>query len=393
MKKYIFNIDDLSSSREMLKAKEPLYILGMIIIIFIVFSLAFIWSYFSHIDQVIKAKGVVRPLPEISTVRNVQEGYVKNINFKNGDIVKKNEILYTINNDNLKSQKKILDKKLKVLKAKIELLKVLKSSIRDRENQFINYTFSGTDQEAKIKSNILDYYQNRFHNFLNKYEKLEIDFRTVRREYKNKRKIMNVVSRQEVQDIKNRLRTAELNLDEFRMDNIIELESEINKYEDDIFQINQELKNVREKLKLTWIRAPISGKIQVIEPFLKRSFLPAGLEMIKIIPDFGQGFKMEIEVDNKDISQIHPGQKVKYHITSFPHKEFGVATGEIMHIDEDIGKNNLSYKITASINQDTFYDKKDRPYKLKPGMSGQVKIIFGEKTVFNYLVEKLDLKW
>ena len=118
--------------------------------------------------------------------------------------------------------------------------------------------------------------------------------------------------------------------------------------------------------------------------------------MLRIIPETKSNYKMEINVNNKDIARLYQNQLVKYRIISFPHKEYGVSTGKIVKIGNDIiknSKNNSAYKVTATIDKELFYDKKGNEYHIKTGMLSEVKIITGEKRIYKYVLEKLDFIW
>lgn len=388
MKKQILNIEDLTYSKEMIKAKEPVFILIILMIVLFLVLAAFIWSYFFKIDQVVKATGIVRSYGE-STVRNIKEGYIKRVNLESGKKVKKDELLYSLDTRSLKTDEKMLKKRIQRLNNNIRYLEILKKCMNRQKNYFQDHITIPRD----IKKDELDFYSNRYINYRQQYEKLEIEMEKAENEYLNKKDIVNIVSPREVDVLKTNLRTAKLNISEFEIDSIINIDNEIFNIEDEIFQLEQELNNVLKGIKLSRIKAPIPGNIQLKELIKKDDYLPAGIEVLKIIPDNNSEYKMKIKVENKDISQIHKGQLVKYRLYPFPYKEFGVVTGNILQINEDTTDDSTTYSIMATIDQNKFYDRNGKEYELKSGMAGEVKIISGEKTIFNYIMEKLDLRW
>ena len=119
-------MEDLSDSKEMLKAEEPVFIMIIVGLVLLILSISLTWMYFGKIDVVVRANGIVRPSQEISTIRNIQEGYVDQINFYMNKKVKRNEILYSINSFNLKSEKEIFINRKSKLRNEIELLNKLK---------------------------------------------------------------------------------------------------------------------------------------------------------------------------------------------------------------------------------------------------------------------------
>ena len=74
------------------------------IIIYTVFILlvAICVSLFTiRIDEVVKVQGVVKTQTNISTVKNIVSGKILNINYFSGKIVKKNDLLFKIDDSNL----------------------------------------------------------------------------------------------------------------------------------------------------------------------------------------------------------------------------------------------------------------------------------------------------
>ena len=72
------------------------------IIIYTVFILlvAICVSLFTiRIDEVVKVQGVVKTQTNISTVKNIVSGKVLNINYFSGKIVKKNDLLFKIDDE------------------------------------------------------------------------------------------------------------------------------------------------------------------------------------------------------------------------------------------------------------------------------------------------------
>ncbi|UZW14496.1 HlyD family efflux transporter periplasmic adaptor subunit [Clostridium pasteurianum] len=136
MKYILQNIDDITDSREVLESRPHPFTRIFIYIMIAVLLLAFIWSYFSEKEIVVKANGIVEPNKAIIQVSNEAAGKVTSINFKDGDKVKKDQILYTINHTNLDVQKAGLEEDLKLQNVEVNNLNKLKNSITDGKNHF-----------------------------------------------------------------------------------------------------------------------------------------------------------------------------------------------------------------------------------------------------------------
>jgi multidrug resistance efflux pump len=134
MKNVIYNLKDITDSKELLEAKPHPFttMLIYILIAFLVISIA--WSYFGEIDIVIKSNGVVRPNEKVSKIINKIPGKVESINIQDGQKVKKGDVLYTIEYGNLTLEQKTFFDEFKKVKKENDNLSKLKKSIVDNKN-------------------------------------------------------------------------------------------------------------------------------------------------------------------------------------------------------------------------------------------------------------------
>lgn len=155
-----------------------------------------------------------------------------------------------------------------------------------------------------------------------------------------------------------------------------------------------QLKEVEIQLDLNVVKTPIEGIIQVIQEFNTGDYMPSGIEVLRIIPGNGSDYKIEMIVQNKDISQLQVGQQINYRFLSLPHEEYGTLKGEILKISGDALTNNiqatLAYKIEASINDIKLYDKKGKPAYIKPGMACEARVIVRKKKILYFVLEKIN---
>ncbi|MEJ8552736.1 HlyD family efflux transporter periplasmic adaptor subunit [Tepidibacter sp. Z1-5] len=191
MKYIVKDLKDISDSKEILEAK-PFPFIQIFIYIILISLLGFlVWSYFGEIDEVVKAKGVVRPNSKISTIKNVASGEVTILNMKEGKKVKKGDILYTLDTKNLdfkiNQTKELLDKN----EIEYNNLSKFKDSIMEKKNLFDIH-----DKKEK------DYYY--------KYEKYKLD---IQEESQNKELI-----NQKVSEIQNKINNKEILLESINDD-------------------------------------------------------------------------------------------------------------------------------------------------------------------------------
>lgn len=132
----IQNLSEITDSREMLEAKPhkftSIFAYGLIGIL----AIALIWSYFGEIDIVVKTNGVVRSNDKTISVINEVAGKVQDVNFKEGQMVKEGDVLYTLDCRDSILSKDNYEKQLKTLQLDTDNIDKLRKSILNNENYF-----------------------------------------------------------------------------------------------------------------------------------------------------------------------------------------------------------------------------------------------------------------
>lgn len=132
---YVFqDLNDITDSRELMDSRpHPFTIIYIYILVAIVLSVS-VWAYVGEKEIVVKTSGVVRPSVEVKDISNKVSGKIDSINFRDGEKVKKDKVLYTIEHKEIDMQKDALEKQLKLEKDDIDGISTLKKSINDGTN-------------------------------------------------------------------------------------------------------------------------------------------------------------------------------------------------------------------------------------------------------------------
>lgn len=148
MKFKIENIEELTDSRQVMESKPNKFIsifIGLVVIILIV---SFIWLWFGEKEEVIKVSGIINLKEQSQVVSNEINGIVKDFNVKNGEDIKKGDVLYTIDDTNLLTQKENLENQKEKLENINKSLDKFIKSINDGVNYFEE---SGEEKEFYYK--------------------------------------------------------------------------------------------------------------------------------------------------------------------------------------------------------------------------------------------------
>lgn len=136
MKGIIENFADLSDSKEVMESKPVPFTIWFIYIIFALLTVSLLWAYFSEMDIVVKAEGVVRPDSGISTLTSKVTGKLNEIHFQNGDYIKKGDLIYVIDHEALLIQKQSLENDLIKATRDQKLTETFIRSVHEHQNLF-----------------------------------------------------------------------------------------------------------------------------------------------------------------------------------------------------------------------------------------------------------------
>ncbi|QEN03555.1 hypothetical protein EW093_02180 [Thiospirochaeta perfilievii] len=381
MHEYIIDMKDLSDSRELLESKPPKVI--KIFIYFLLFMLVtgFIWISVSSIEITTKSPGIIRPIDDISIVRNVVSGTLENIWFKDGDYVTKDEPLYKIDTTSLDiDYNEVLSKLSRSNKTKEDVIK-LQKSISENKNLF--------------SSDNIKFY-NRFLTYQLEKEKLNMTYLKALREYDDENSLLdNMKTQRKLDELEANVRYNFLNVETFVSRNFIDIENEITTINEELITLNRNKMALEENIKMSQVNASISGRIQKIQDLNTGDFLGVGSEVLRVLPIESESIKVDIMVSNKDIAGITVGNVVTYRFSALPQSEYGVLEGKVLSIPGDItsnGANGNVYVLEGSVNSNKLDNKDGIPVFLKSGMFCDVRIITREQKILGYLLEKLDFK-
>lgn len=386
MRVKIINYEDLSESRELLNAREPNFFAVFIYLLFCLLIAVMLWLWFGEIDIVVKASGIVRTVSNVSIIRNINEGTVVYLNYREGQVVEAGEVLYALSNrfHQIEYENCLLQKKK--ISAEIGMLSKLEESMLKQVNLF-----------QLDKTPLENEYFSRYEAFQKKYEQLISNREKAFLEVTAGRKLgADLISRNELDRLEREYEYAALELDKYFNETIFAIKSELKTQKDQLLQINSKLRELEEEFRRSQVRAPISGVVQVIEKFNQGDFMPAGMAVIKIVPEKEDTkLKMELSIANKDIGLIKTGQQVKYRFLALPYKEYGTLTGEIKVVAGDISVTQdplMPYRVEGTIEQTKLYDKEGNPAQIKVGMLCDARIIVKRKKILYIVLEKLDFR-
>ena len=336
MKFKIENMSELTDSRQVMESKPNKFIPIFIGLTLTILIISFIWLWFIEKEEIIKVSGIISPIDQIQTISNEVSGTVKNINFKNGDSIKKGDIIYSLDDSNLIAQKEnlIIQKESLV-------------STNEKFDKFINC----------INDNVNYFKENEEKEFYYKYKNYEIANKVSSTE-----QISLINSKNEINNKINEINALKKSIEE-NIDYTYEgsiYKEQYNNYqiskndlEDKIKQLNQDLleaENNDEKNIIEQIKDEIKSNETAIKKL--KSDITLQINTSK------NEFNNEINSINNNIKKIEENnsilkEKNKYDTLSQIEEQKSLNNSKINEIDASIKEININIEkccVRAQIN-------------------------------------------
>lgn len=387
-----------------------------------------LWASLTQIDEITRGAGEVVPSGENQMVQNLEGGIVKEILVKVGDSVTKGQPLLKIDNQKSEAQRdsthiKALELEAKMIRLtaeaeskefkvdpKIEksmplLIANERSLHRSRQRQFNAKIRSLQDQKKQKEQELKENKQKMIH--LKRTESLideevrmmkpmvaqgvksKVAFMKLQREQS---KVAEDLSSAEnaIPRIEAAISEAENNIEEAESEFQNEAKKELNEVTAEAMRIKESSEALGDQIDRTLVRSPINGVIQKLYMHTVGGVIKPGEDLIEIVPT-DDTLWLEVKIKPSDIAFVYPGQKTVVKFSAYDFAIYGSLDGEVVHISADTVKDekeNSFYTIhikTAKNHLGT----NEKPLKIIPGMTVNVDIMTGKKSVMDYILKPI----
>jgi adhesin transport system membrane fusion protein len=149
--------------------------------------------------------------------------------------------------------------------------------------------------------------------------------------------------------------------------------------------LNQGAVALNDKVDKSQIKAPLRGRVQRLLANTVGGVVQPGKDIVEIVP-LDDALLLEAKVLPKDIAFIHPGQAATVKFSAYDFSIYGGMAAEVDNISPDTvvdERGNAFYLVRVHTTQAKFSDK----MPIIPGMTAEVDILTGNKTVMSYLLK------
>ncbi|WP_457589610.1 HlyD family type I secretion periplasmic adaptor subunit, partial [Legionella pneumophila] len=346
------------------------------------FIVAIIWANYAILDEVTTGQGKVIPSSEVQVIQNLEGGIIQNIFVKEGQIVKKDQILMQIDNTRFMASYAEAEKKIDALE--IEIIR-LNAEISDTKPVF-------PDKFIKTYPHLVQDQLSLYESRMRELNQLKKSLELAQKELDLTRPLLKGGSVSEVEVIRLERSVSEIkgNIEKFKSEEL----DKLNKARTELFALIEANKADKDRLTRTTVRSPVYGIVKQIKTTTIGGVVQPGSDLLEIVP-LDDTLLIEAKIRPSDIGFIHPGQKAMVKITAYDFSIYGGLEGVVEHIsadtiiDEKTDKKEESYYIVKVRTDKNYLGTEKKPLPIIPGMQATVDILTGQKSVLQYLLKPI----
>ncbi len=150
--------------------------------------------------------------------------------------------------------------------------------------------------------------------------------------------------------------------------------------------LNEGAVALADKVDKSQVKSPVRGRVQRLLANTVGGVVTPGKDILEIVP-LDDALVLEDKVQPRDIAFIHPGQAATVKFTAYDFSIYGGLDAVVENISPDTVTDekgtNTFYVVRVRTKQPNFNDK----MPIIPGMTAEVDVLTGKKTVLSYLLK------
>ncbi|MCS0352883.1 HlyD family type I secretion periplasmic adaptor subunit [Vibrio ordalii] len=381
------------------------------------------WSLVTQVDEIAKAKGAVIPEGEKQILQSDIGGKLKRILVKEGQLVEVGQPLVEFDATFQQTALEELQSQQVTLQMSVERMNAL---LEQREPNFaefeVDYPDIVSQQKAQLNAQKALYFQKRI--VLEKEsEQISEQLRSVEKTLPSYEKELTAtkqelvilekgfkagnISRLRVLEMRQKLASIEQKIEEARgkksvlirqgesndqkieqllAEAKVEVSDQRSKAVSDLSALNARVRSSQAKLVNTVMESPVQGLVQSIPSTRNGGVIQPGGTVVEIVPVGGKA-AFKARLSPRDIGFVSVGQPTRIKVDAFDYSRFGALKGLVESISPTTSQSErgeIFYEVIVSVDKPYFRDNPEQ-FVILPGMTGEVDITTGEKSVFQYL--------
>lgn len=390
------------------------------------FLVALIWASLARIDEIATGTGKVIPTSHIQIVQNLEGGILSEIPVREGDVVKKGQILVQMDATRFSSSFGENQAKYDALLTKIARLSAEANNTEfnapkelEQKNQKLieeeKALYSSRQRELQANLSVLrQQSEQRAQDLAEKRVRLvqlQQSHGLVSKEVVMTRPLVQQGVMSEVEllrlerqqsDLKGEMEATRLSIPrleaalmearnkvegfiiKFRSDAM----SELSAARAEISAIGATSSALEDRLARTTVRSPMAGTVKRIKVTTIGGVIQPGMDLMEIVP-LEDNLLIEARVKPSDIAFLRPGQEGAVKLSAYDFSIYGGVPARLEYISPDsiTNEEGETFFIIRVRTKTNYLLQGDKRLPIIPGMLATVDIRTGKKTVLTYLLK------
>ncbi len=385
------------------------------------------WAYFGQLDVVSTAVGEVIPATQVKSVQHLEGGIVREIMVREGQLVKKNQSLLTLEPtisgadvDELRVRMDSLQADISRLKAeaagldspdfspaltknKPDLVRQTMAMFKTRQNRIESQLAGQTEIIAQNNEQIQEV-TSRINLSMEKLkllkEQIKISEALMKDQLTNRMQHLNLLKeaaslRGNLNEDKATLRKARsgykgaLNKLEAIRESFVEgVREELDEKRRSLEEYSSRVLKFEDSLRRTVLRSPVEGVIKSLYVVTVGGVVSPGGTVLDIVPA-GDSLIIEAKLAPQDIGYVHAGQTALVTLASSDANRFGNLDGTVVNVSPDTlvsPEGEAFYKVRIST-KTSFFERDALRYSLVPGVQVTASIRTGQRSILAYITD------
>ena len=364
--------------------------------IFLIFAMLFIvivpfivWSSYATIDQISHASGSVIAYSKTQEIQSAIDGVISEVLVKEGQKIKKGDTIITLERSQNAAAFEAANAKVASYKATIARLE---AEVYSKPLVFSEMTqkypeFVKTQKELFIKrQQALKDEINTLNEMLKlSQEELKLNLPLVEN---------GDIGYAEIIKIKKQIAEINGQITNKKNKYFQDSQAELTKMNEELSTKEQELADKTVTLERSEINASMDAIVKNIVITTRGAKVRPGDVILELVP-VDDRLIIEAKLSPSDISFIKVGQNAAVKLDAYDYSIYGIFNGKVAYISPDTLKEKTSegeklyFRVQIELNQQQLMSKIGKEINLTPGMTAQVDIITGDRSVLTYLTKPI----
>ena len=366
---------------------NPLVIIfGTLFILIIPF---FMWSKDAYLEQISHATGSVIASAKTQSIQTAIDGVITEVLVHEGEQVRKDQELVLLNKQQNQAAFEAINGKVAALKAALTRLKSevygVALKFPDELKDYSEFVSTQTELYHRRKKALNDDIFALNESLSLTQSELNLNLPLLKTGDIGATEIIKL--KKQIADMKGQITNKQNRYFQ-------EAQVELTKIEEDLSIKLQELEDKKVNLEHSVIYAPMDAIVKNIIITTKGAKVRPGDVILELVPSSDK-LIVEAKFHPRDLSFIQIGQKAAVKLDAYDYSIYGIFHGIVKYISPDalIEKTQKGeefyFRVQIELDTKELITKNGRKIEISPGMTANIDIVTGERTVFDYLAKPI----